>query len=163
MVKYTLKEVKNMVHPVDSFWTVVFMNPLGTRLTQLIANYTNITPTQITFISFLFRLCGAVFFLMGRPGLMVLGGISFQFGFLLDCVDGRLARLKGMESKKGKILDSVFDAFASYMGIIGLFLGFTFFYGESIFLLLGLLFLGNYWIEASINLLGFNEINTFKK
>ena len=57
-----------------------------------------------------------------RPG-MVAGAVLLYFAFVLDCVDGQLARYTRQFSKLGAWLDSVFDRTKEYLVFAGLAIG----------------------------------------
>lgn len=107
--KYPLKDIKKAVHPVDAWWTVLVIDPIAARLLWVIANFTKFTPNQITVISFIFGLASAISFLQGTWIYLVIGAFLFEIAFLFDCVDGKLARLKGLKSGFGGYLDLTLD------------------------------------------------------
>ena len=57
-----------------------------------------------------------------RPG-MVAGAVLLYFAFVLDCVDGQLARYTRQFSKLGAWLDSIFDRTKEYVVFAGLAIG----------------------------------------
>lgn len=106
--EFSLKQVAEKL-VLKSWWASVAILPLANRLVVLVANYTELTPNQITLISSLFRLVTAALFLSGDYWALVLGGICFQLAYLIDCVDGPVARLKGKTSVLGRYLDHLSD------------------------------------------------------
>ena len=75
------------------------------------------TPTGITILGFLITVVAA--YLVGA-GWLLAGGIVFLFGGGLDLLDGALARLTGMVSPFGALLDSVFDRLSEASLFVGL-------------------------------------------
>ena len=68
---------------------------------------TSITPNAVTF-GWLVLLLGAAFcFACGSYELRLLGGLLILVGYALDCVDGELARLRGLTSKIGSTLEQM--------------------------------------------------------
>ncbi len=148
MKKYNLKEVKKIAHPIDSFWTVKFMNPLANRITLLFANHTKITPNTVTLFSSLLVLSSIYFFLNPNTLNFLIGGILFQAGFLFDCIDGKLARLTKRTSKQGAFLDTFFDSVLFVMAFISFSYGLSLFFEDYIFLLISTIYISNFWIES---------------
>ena len=78
-----------------------------------------LTPNQVTIISVLIGVLAAAGFATGeRPG-MVAGALLLYFAFVLDCVDGQLARYTRQFSKLGAWLDSIFDRTKEYVVFAG--------------------------------------------
>ncbi|MER5304414.1 CDP-alcohol phosphatidyltransferase family protein [Streptomyces lasiicapitis] len=93
----------------DAWWTVILVDPLATPLVRLTARYTRITPNQITWGAFVLGLASSVCFAFGDWRWLVLGAVIYHFSFVLDCMDGKVARLTGTGSVFGAWLDFVFD------------------------------------------------------
>ncbi|MDQ1035506.1 phosphatidylglycerophosphate synthase/ribosomal protein L12E/L44/L45/RPP1/RPP2 [Streptomyces sp. V3I8] len=93
----------------DAWWTVLLVDPVATPLVRLTAKYTRITPNQITWGAFLLGLVSAAFFAFGDWRWLVAGAFVYHLSFILDCMDGKVARLTGQGSVFGAWLDFVFD------------------------------------------------------
>ena len=91
-----------------SYWAY-FTKYFHRKLIFLFANYIKFTPNQITMISFIIGLLSAYSFLKGTWYYLIAGAILFEISFMLDFVDGGIARLKGLTSKFGMYLDTVSD------------------------------------------------------
>ncbi len=84
----------------------VFYRPIGFRIAYALKN-TGITPNQITIISiFVGALTGWLFYHEGLA-YAIAGILVLVFANILDCVDGQLARLTGIKSPVGRILDGM--------------------------------------------------------
>ena len=88
---------------VNEIW--YFMNRWVVRLLYP----TSITPNQITFLSLVFGLASAGFYVSGIPDALVWGAIFLYGKVFLDNVDGNLARVRGTTSRFGRFLDSLAD------------------------------------------------------
>ena len=88
---------------VNEIW--YFMNRWVVRLLYP----TSITPNQITFLSLVFGLASAGFYVSGIPDALVWGAICLYGKVFLDNVDGNLARVRGTTSRFGRFLDSLAD------------------------------------------------------
>ncbi|CAM5648761.1 CDP-alcohol phosphatidyltransferase family protein OS=Streptomyces alboniger OX=132473 GN=CP975_28505 PE=3 SV=1 [Streptomyces alboniger] len=93
----------------DAWWTVLLVDPVATPLVRFTAMRTNVTPNQITWGAFLLGLGSAACFAFGDWKWLVLGAVVYHFSFILDCMDGKVARLTGQGSVFGAWLDFVFD------------------------------------------------------
>ncbi|WP_172413475.1 CDP-alcohol phosphatidyltransferase family protein [Lebetimonas natsushimae] len=95
---------------------------------------TKITPNIITLISLFLGIISAILVYLRSPILAI---IFLNFSFILDCVDGQLARVKKLESDFGMWLDNVSDRIVE--NIIILSIGFL--YINNTFLIKGVLLL----------------------
>ncbi|MET7640900.1 CDP-alcohol phosphatidyltransferase family protein [Streptomyces sp. NPDC005438] len=93
----------------DAWWTVLLVDPVATPLVRQLAMRTRITPNQITWGAFLLGLVSAGFFLLGDWQWLIVGALVYHLSFLLDCMDGKVARLTHQGSVFGAWLDFVFD------------------------------------------------------
>lgn len=80
-----------------------------------------LTPNQVTITSFLLY-AGAIIGLNWRPELWLLWGLLLPLSYILDCLDGQLARTAGKSSPIGDYLDKTLDVFK--IGIINLGFGY---------------------------------------
>jgi phosphatidylglycerophosphate synthase len=109
--KFTLDDVRTTYKRRDAWWTVWLVDPVAARLTLPLANRTSITPNQISFVSFLLGLGAAAAFAQGDHPMLALGALLYHVSFILDCCDGKIARLKGTGSAFGMWLDFSFDRY----------------------------------------------------
>jgi len=109
----------DLLEPVSRYIQV----PAAVPFTRILKS-TPITPNQVTFISVLFALGGAYAFSRGTLNAMILGGLLFEFSLILDCVDGQLARAKGMSSEWGRLIDGIGDYVSGLAVLAGLMIGF---------------------------------------
>ncbi|MGW7047685.1 CDP-alcohol phosphatidyltransferase family protein [Streptomyces avermitilis] len=93
----------------DAWWTVLLVDPVATPLVRQVALRTRITPNQLTWGAFLLGLASAVCFAFGDWRWLVAGAVVYHLSFILDCMDGKVARLTGQGSVFGAWLDFVFD------------------------------------------------------
>ncbi|WP_151481840.1 CDP-alcohol phosphatidyltransferase family protein [Streptomyces albicerus] len=93
----------------DAWWTVLLVDPVATPLVRLTAMRTKVTPNQITWGAFLLGLVSAACFALGDWRWLIAGAVVYHLSFVLDCMDGKVARLTGQGSVFGAWLDFVFD------------------------------------------------------
>ena len=103
----------------DYFTTVVFVDPLAVPLTRALAR-TGVSPNAISWLSLVFGIPIVFAFSSGERWGLIVGAILWYLSFLLDCVDGKLARLKGIASERGKKLDSIGDGARRASSILGI-------------------------------------------
>ena len=100
---YDIKDIKQTLKPEDAFVTVYLVDPIAVRFLHILANYTKITPNQISLLAFVFGVISALLFYLGH---FWIGAISYYLSFLFDCMDGKLARLKKISSDVGFFYDA---------------------------------------------------------
>ncbi|BFU43094.1 CDP-alcohol phosphatidyltransferase family protein [Krasilnikovia sp. MM14-A1004] len=118
-----LREIRERTYKTrDAWWTVLLVDPFAVRLVRLVAPYRRITPNLLTGIATLVGLASAACFaLQDRPWL-VAGALLFHLSFVIDCMDGKIARLNGTGSLFGAWYDFVFDRlrmFACTVALMG--------------------------------------------
>jgi len=92
----------------EDFVTFYFLRPLSIYLSLGIVRFTSISANQITYFMALLAFAApvAVFFAPTLSGVIWTGTILYHIIFMLDMVDGEVARLRGTVSKKGEIVDA---------------------------------------------------------
>ncbi|WP_327087603.1 CDP-alcohol phosphatidyltransferase family protein [Nonomuraea sp. NBC_01738] len=106
MRTYSLADVNATRKRRDSWWTVYFVDPVACRVALLVANRTRITPNALTVFSLVLGMVSAVCFATDK---LAAGAVMFYLSFMIDCVDGKIARLKGTGTPFGLWLDYVGD------------------------------------------------------
>lgn len=120
--------LKKLVKPSDGPVSRYINRPLSRQITKFFVKLP-FTPNQITVFNFLLSVVsGFLLSLNGYLGLL-LGGLLTQISSIFDGVDGEIARLKYLETKFGKWLDSVLDRYADAF-ILGGLTWHTFFYSN---------------------------------
>ncbi|MFC4068139.1 CDP-alcohol phosphatidyltransferase family protein [Actinoplanes subglobosus] len=123
-MKVTLQEIRERTYkPVDAWWTVLLVDPLASRLVRLVAPYRWITPNVLTLIASIFGFGAAACFATGERWALVAGGILFHISFVVDCMDGKIARLNGTGTMFGQWLDFVLDRVRVFFIALALFGG----------------------------------------
>jgi CDP-L-myo-inositol myo-inositolphosphotransferase len=94
--------------------------PLSSRLFTpfIIRLYKDVTPNQVSLLSFFVGVAGAVMFFLLQP---VIGGVLVQLASILDGCDGEIARLKHLQSKIGDFFDAVLDRYVDSIILLGIF------------------------------------------
>jgi phosphatidylglycerophosphate synthase len=119
----TLEQVRGTYKKRDSWWTVLLVDPLAGRLVRLFVGQRWITPTRLTVAAFLLGLGAAAAFLQADPAWLVAGAVLYYVSFTVDCVDGKIARLRGDGTVLGSWLDFLLDRLRVFLAVLALFGG----------------------------------------
>ncbi|MFC4057841.1 CDP-alcohol phosphatidyltransferase family protein [Planomonospora corallina] len=134
MRAYSLDDVRTTCKQKDSWWTVFFVDPVACRLTVVAANRTDVTPNALTCLSMVLGLGAAAAFALGQ---LAAGAVLFYVSFTVDCMDGKIARLKGTGTLFGQWVDFVGDRVRELCCAAGLAFGQYAATGELAYVLLG--------------------------
>jgi phosphatidylglycerophosphate synthase len=101
--------------PNDLLWNRFVARPLAAVLLVPLQR-TSITPNQITLATLVVfaAAAGIIAFVPTWTGLL-LGAAVLEFAYVLDCVDGQLARLRGTSSAIGAHLDFLMDELKAFV------------------------------------------------
>ncbi len=103
----------------DDFFTTYFVSSWSPLVTRWAARL-GLTPTGVTAISVLFAVTAALAFWQASRPAMVAGAVLLYLGFVLDCVDGQLARYTRHFSAFGGWLDTMADRAKEFVVYAGL-------------------------------------------
>jgi len=90
--------------------TTIFL-PIASKLVDPLYNL-GFTPNMVTILSTMFTLSSIYFLHLNKKIHAV---VLFLFGYILDCVDGKIARKYSMGSDFGMVLDSTSDNISNYI------------------------------------------------
>ncbi len=94
-----------------------FLDPMARRLLH-------VSPDALSWAAFVLAIAaGAMFYFGEPPALLLLAFLFIAGNAVLDALDGKLARMTGVASRKGDFLDHVLDRYADVFIIGGLLLG----------------------------------------
>jgi phosphatidylglycerophosphate synthase len=93
----------------DAWWTVLLVDPVAVRLVRLVAPYRWITPNKLTGLATILGFGAAWAFWLADYRWLVAGALLFHLSFVVDCMDGKIARLNGTGSMFGAWFDFMFD------------------------------------------------------
>jgi CDP-alcohol phosphatidyltransferase len=104
----------------DYWWTVLLVDPLAVPIARFIAERRLLSADQVTWISAVFGLPVGIAFAWGSRAGLVVGAVLFYVSFLLDCVDGKVARALGTMSAAGVTIDQIADGARRASASLGL-------------------------------------------
>jgi phosphatidylglycerophosphate synthase len=122
----------------DLWWNLYVCRPVAALVVQVLQDR-RITPNQITLASFFVALGSDVILLLWAGPLgLAMGVLALESAYVLDCADGMLARLRGIASPAGHLLDFLMDELKAFvlLGVVAIRLYSA--YGDARWLLLGI-------------------------
>ena len=137
----------------DNFWNTFVARPIAAVLLHFVKDL-RLTPNQWTFIALAVAVGAAAVLALWRSwtGLIV-GAVLLEASYVLDCVDGQLARLKGMCTPAGAHLDFLMDELKAFLYVAAVTLRLWLGTGKVFYLVTGLL--GLVAVAAAISLTTF--------
>jgi phosphatidylglycerophosphate synthase len=99
-------DLASAVKPIDSWWTVLVVDPLAVRLLPIILRWEIVTANLVTSVALLVGAGAVTAFAFGH---FLAGAILFETRFLLDCLDGKVARVRRSSSPGGAAFDQTAD------------------------------------------------------
>jgi phosphatidylglycerophosphate synthase len=99
----------------DLFWNTYVCRPVAAVVVYALRD-TRVTPNQVTLVAFVVAAVSAAM-LIGLDGYLgaLAAVIVFELSYVLDCVDGMLARYRGIQSTSGHLLDFLMDEIKAFM------------------------------------------------
>jgi phosphatidylglycerophosphate synthase len=97
-----------VVKEVDGVFAELVAGPIAAPIVRLLLD-TPVTPNQVTMASFALRVAAAYLLASGTWGWNIVAATVLLAGFVLDMVDGQLARARGTGTKLGAFLDKFTD------------------------------------------------------
>ncbi|WP_033339177.1 CDP-alcohol phosphatidyltransferase family protein [Catenuloplanes japonicus] len=123
MSTFTAGQVRATLKDRDAWWTVLLVDPIATPIVRRVARFGWITPNRLTLAAFLLGTGAALSFWQATRPWLALGALLFHLSFMFDCMDGKVARLRGDGSAFGAWLDFICDRIKDLTCTAGLFGG----------------------------------------
>lgn len=105
----------------NTFFAKVFYDKIAYFFVKKLAK-TKIQPNHLSFFGLFLDFISAYLFFLGEWKFLIIAGFLIQISLLMDRMDGQLARMKGIASKYGQLLDEglgVFGMSIIFIGAIG--------------------------------------------
>ncbi|MBN2379003.1 CDP-alcohol phosphatidyltransferase family protein [candidate division WOR-3 bacterium] len=103
----------------DAWSTVLFADPIGIPLARLLS-HTPVHPNVVTILSLVPALAACYFFWQGDGISLIWAALLFQFSWILDCTDGKLAKLTSKQTEFGRKLDPRIDLARKLIALVAL-------------------------------------------
>ena len=89
----------------EEFWAWYVLRRFSIYVSKLIAEKTRISPNSLTLLGIAFGVLTSICFLTGTKNTILLGIFLYQITYLLDCIDGEVARITNKMDNIGIWLD----------------------------------------------------------
>lgn len=119
-MKNPIRKVNVMEPPYFSNWADLFMPKIANRLLPIISQVDWITPNIVTLTSFILLALGSILLFLNLPFHHLIAAVLLPISYILDCLDGQLARTKEASSPLGDFLDKTLDVLKIYIITISL-------------------------------------------
>lgn len=117
-------KLRDAIKKKDGWWASIFAGPFANRLLEPLCDIQWISPNLITISSLVIGFLAALCFLQGEWFWLVVAAVLVQLSFVVDCMDGQLARYRQQFSKLGAWLDRVSDRVKDFLYFFSLAFGF---------------------------------------
>jgi len=103
------KKLKETYPLREEWWSRVFASPAAYFILHLIADWRVVTPCRLTLLSFVLVLLTSWLIILDLQSFFVLAAVVLQVSYVIDCMDGQLARYREVSSELGVFLDKCLD------------------------------------------------------
>ena len=109
------QKLKEAIKEKDGWWATVFSSQIANILLVFIADIKWITPNCVTTSSLFTCIIACSFISVGLPIFLIIGALLIQLVFILDCLDGQLARYRDQKTNFGAWYDRVTDRIKDFL------------------------------------------------
>ena len=109
------QKLKSAIKKKDGWWASIFSGPVANIFLALICDIKWITPNIVTTSSLFLCIITAFFISRGIQPFLIIGAVLVQFVFILDCLDGQLARYREQSSNFGAWYDRITDRIKDFL------------------------------------------------
>lgn len=105
----------------DEWWSSFVTSPLAIAANYVVVDIKWLTPNLITLFSSITAIASVVFIIVGGQVNFIVAAVLIHLSHILDCMDGQMARYRGISSKLGSFLDKITDQIHVFLwfGAIG--------------------------------------------
>jgi len=89
----------------DEWWSSFITAPIGIFLNVIVVDWSILNPNRLTTLSFISALLGAAYILPFSYQNFLIAAMLIQLSHVLDCMDGQMARYRGISSPAGSFYD----------------------------------------------------------
>jgi phosphatidylglycerophosphate synthase len=107
----------------DYWWTVLFTDPIAIPLVRFLARRRWMSADRVSILAAELGFAVGPVLGIGTRASFIAGGLLFQLAFIVDCIDGKLARAMGTTSERGAALDVLGDAIRRASASLGIVVG----------------------------------------
>lgn len=99
----------------DEWWSSFVASPLAILLNWFVVDIRWITPNLITLISFLVAVLASALIVAGTHPAFMAAALLINASLVLDCMDGQMAKYRGISSRFGSYFDKVTDQLKTFL------------------------------------------------
>jgi phosphatidylglycerophosphate synthase len=103
------KRLNETLKPRQEWWSRVFATPIAHAILHMVADWKYITPNRLTITSLFLTLLTAICISFGARSWLLIAAVVLQVAYVFDCMDGQLARYRGVSTASGSFLDKWSD------------------------------------------------------
>src|SRR3989344_715181 len=120
----SIKELREICQPKKEYWPWrdKFLRGVSIYITKPLL-YTKITPNDVTWLMLIVGIVAAEFYAIGGYFYSLIGLFLHHFSFILDAVDGEVARFTKKSSTRGVYLDLMAHIILNPLLIMGIAIG----------------------------------------
>lgn len=115
-----VEHLGNTFQARQEWWSRVFASPMARVILTVIADWPLITPNRLTVLSFVLTIFTSALILWDETSCLIFAGVLLQVAYIVDCMDGQLARYRGVSSIQGSFYDKWGDLVKFPFVIFGL-------------------------------------------
>ena len=109
MMNEKLKRLWATKNKNDEWWSSFVTSPLAILFNYFVVDIKWLTPNLITLFSFITSLVSVAFIVIGGFTNFIIAAALIHLSHILDCMDGQMARYRGVSSKSGCYFDKLTD------------------------------------------------------
>ena len=109
MMNEKLKRLWKTKNKDDEWWSSFVTAPLAIAFNYFVVDIKWLTPNLITLFSFITSLVSIVFIIIGGFINFIIAAVLIHLSHILDCMDGQMAKYRGVSSKSGCYFDKLTD------------------------------------------------------
>ena len=93
----------------DEWWSSFVTSPLAILVNLLVVDFRWLSPNVITLFSFVVAIAAACLIVVGNQVNFYIAAALIHLSHILDCMDGQMARYRGVSSRSGSFFDKITD------------------------------------------------------
>ncbi len=93
----------------DEWWSSFVTSPLAIFINYIVVDFKWLTPNLLTLFSFIVAVIAAGYIFIGGSTNFIIAAVLIHISHILDCMDGQMARYRGISSRSGAYFDKLTD------------------------------------------------------
>ena len=151
------QKIQDAIKKKDGWWASIFSGQIANIFLCFVADVKWITPNWVTTFSLFTCVIATAFISVGLLIFLIIGAVLVQLVFILDCLDGQLARYRGQSSNFGAWYDRITDRIKDFLIYFSISFGHYRIYGDRKIWPLGMMslffvYLFDYYVNQDIKL-----------